>query len=288
MPHVVDSSVASTSSTDPSLLRRSWHVMTDMFTPFSQSALAKLPQTTRTFPPVSLFSSFSSVFKGTPRYLRADQIPDAEPDEHGDMPTVRDYHSITTAQNVRVPRKIATPVRVEGKVWFANERSASSSQLSARDVTNAHPCVQRGSRTSACLFSSARSPSRSSTPPRITSLAILHICTPLRAWASSCVVLSVALFGLQHPSRSTDTCFTSTASRRFVVETLGILVCFSCIVVVTCAKSLTPHRRRRWPRGHIRAAFLCHPCQLYHPRYVPIPSYGRPYSEYLTRVLCSS
>ncbi|KAI0034193.1 hypothetical protein K488DRAFT_77356 [Vararia minispora EC-137] len=81
--------------------------MTEMFTPFSPSALAKLPKTTR-----------------TPRYLRADEIPDAEPDEHGNMPTVRDYHAINSVnQNVRVPRKIATPVRVEGKVWFANERT---------------------------------------------------------------------------------------------------------------------------------------------------------------------
>jgi hypothetical protein len=40
------------------------------------------------------------------------------------MPTVRDYHSITTAPpHVRVPKKTPTPVRVEGKVWFANERS---------------------------------------------------------------------------------------------------------------------------------------------------------------------
>lgn len=42
------------------------------------------------------------------------------------MPTVRDYHSITTVPpHVRVPKKTPTPVRVEGKVWFANERSMS-------------------------------------------------------------------------------------------------------------------------------------------------------------------
>ena len=29
----------------------------------------------------------------------------------------------------RVPKKIATPIRVEGKVWFANERSTLSSFL---------------------------------------------------------------------------------------------------------------------------------------------------------------
>lgn len=39
------------------------------------------------------------------------------------MPTVRDYHSITVPPQVRVPKKTATPVRVESKVWFANERT---------------------------------------------------------------------------------------------------------------------------------------------------------------------
>ncbi len=40
------------------------------------------------------------------------------------MPTVRDYHAINSVPpQVRVPKKIATPVKVEGKVWFANERS---------------------------------------------------------------------------------------------------------------------------------------------------------------------
>ncbi|KAI0322133.1 hypothetical protein OF83DRAFT_1095407 [Amylostereum chailletii] len=107
MAHTLQPSTASTSSTDPSLLRRSWHAMSDLLTPFSPTALAKLPQANR-----------------TPRYLRADAIPDAEPDEEGDMPAVRDYHSINTIPaQVRVPRKIATPVRVEGKVWFANERT---------------------------------------------------------------------------------------------------------------------------------------------------------------------
>jgi len=40
------------------------------------------------------------------------------------MPSVRDYHSISSAApQVRVPKKTPTPVRVEGKVWFANERT---------------------------------------------------------------------------------------------------------------------------------------------------------------------
>ena len=47
-----------------------------------------------------------------------------QPDEEGNLPAVRDYHAINSVPtNVRVPKKIATPVRVEGKVWFANERS---------------------------------------------------------------------------------------------------------------------------------------------------------------------
>ncbi|KIM84178.1 hypothetical protein PILCRDRAFT_33227, partial [Piloderma croceum F 1598] len=57
-------------------------------------------------------------------YTRADDIPHTEPNpEDGLRPTVRDYHSISHAREVRVPKKIATPIRVEGKVWFANERT---------------------------------------------------------------------------------------------------------------------------------------------------------------------
>ncbi|CDO71841.1 hypothetical protein BN946_scf184939.g65 [Trametes cinnabarina] len=92
-----------------SIIRRSWYAMSDMLSPFSPSALASLPKKT---------------FRRRPRYTRVDNIPDAEQDEHGQMPTVRDYHSINTVPpQVRVPKKIATPIKVEGKVWFANERS---------------------------------------------------------------------------------------------------------------------------------------------------------------------
>ena len=91
-----------------SLIRRSWHAMSDIFQPFSRSALDQLPKSRR-----------------PRRYTRADEIPDvAATDEDGQMPTVRDYHSITVPPQVRVPKKIPTPVRVESKVWFANERSA--------------------------------------------------------------------------------------------------------------------------------------------------------------------
>ena len=93
--------------THDSLLRRSWHAMSDLFQPFSSGALDKLPKSQR-----------------PRRYTRADEIPDVDTtDGDGQMPTVRDYHSITVPPQVRVPKKIPTPVRVESKVWFANERS---------------------------------------------------------------------------------------------------------------------------------------------------------------------
>lgn len=84
----------------PSIIRRSWQAI---LSPFSPSALATLPNVRR-----------------PARYLRADGIPPTE----GERPTVRDYHSITSLPpQVRVPKKIPTSVKVEGKVWFANERS---------------------------------------------------------------------------------------------------------------------------------------------------------------------
>ncbi|TCD60898.1 hypothetical protein EIP91_009308 [Steccherinum ochraceum] len=92
-----------------SLIRRSWHAMADIVAPFSTSALAALPKKT---------------FTRRPRYTRADNVPDAAQNEDGQMPTVRDYHAINSLPpQVRVPKKIATPIKVEGKVWFANERT---------------------------------------------------------------------------------------------------------------------------------------------------------------------
>ena len=88
----------------PSIIRRSWQAV---LSPFSPSALASLPNVRR-----------------PARYLRADDIPATETDTTGERPTVRDYHSITSLPpQVRVPKKIKTSVKVEGKVWFANERS---------------------------------------------------------------------------------------------------------------------------------------------------------------------
>ncbi|KAF9441066.1 hypothetical protein P691DRAFT_685212 [Macrolepiota fuliginosa MF-IS2] len=92
-----------THSEHPSIVRRSLHAV---FSPFSPAALALLPRLRR---PV--------------RYTRADAIPETQPDSEGQQPTVRDYHSINMPSQVRVPKKMPTPVRVEGKVWFANERT---------------------------------------------------------------------------------------------------------------------------------------------------------------------
>jgi hypothetical protein len=82
--------------------------MTDIFSPFSASALASLPQNVRR----------------PSRYNRADAIPETEQDDEGQRPAVRDYHAISSIPpQVKVPKKFATSVKVEGKVWFANERS---------------------------------------------------------------------------------------------------------------------------------------------------------------------
>ncbi|KAF8808673.1 hypothetical protein BYT27DRAFT_7163916 [Phlegmacium glaucopus] len=88
----------------PSIIRRSWQAI---LSPFSPSALATLPNVRR-----------------PARYLRADDIPATQTDGEGERPTVRDYHSINSLPpQVRVPKKIPTSVKVEGKVWFANERT---------------------------------------------------------------------------------------------------------------------------------------------------------------------
>ena len=87
-----------------SILTRSWHAI---FSPFSPSALATLPNLQR-----------------PARYLRLDDIPETATDGEGQQPTVRDYHAINSVPpQVRVPKKIPTSIKVESKVWFANERS---------------------------------------------------------------------------------------------------------------------------------------------------------------------
>lgn len=86
-------------------LRRSWHVLADLM-PFSSTALASLPKDLRI----------------REREVRADRIPI--------NPDARDYGAtgVTLPPNVRVPKKIATPIKVEGKVWLASERSNHSTR----------------------------------------------------------------------------------------------------------------------------------------------------------------
>lgn len=80
--------------------------MTD-FMPFSAKALASLPQASR-----------------PARYTRTDNIPEVGVNGDGQQPTVRDYHAINALPpQVRVPKKVATTIKVEAKVWFANERT---------------------------------------------------------------------------------------------------------------------------------------------------------------------
>ncbi|KAL5526786.1 hypothetical protein ACEPAF_8511 [Sanghuangporus sanghuang] len=116
------------------LLKRSWHAVLQ---PFSSTALQSLPDTSR---------------RNRDRETRADRIPEGE----GDV-FVHEYQAISGSNNagpppgeggeatvnedgtdagggggggggaapvtVRVPKKIPTPIKVEGKVWFANERT---------------------------------------------------------------------------------------------------------------------------------------------------------------------
>ena len=86
-----------------SLPRRALHAL---LSPFSATALAGLPRVKR-----------------PEKYLRADAIPQTATNEAGERPTVRDYHAINLPPAVHVPKKIATTIKVEGKIWFANERS---------------------------------------------------------------------------------------------------------------------------------------------------------------------
>lgn len=92
-----------------SLIRRSAHAMHDVFAfPFSNQALSSLP---------------TNPEGRRERATRIDNIPDQEVDaQHPN------YQSITgLPAGVRIPKKIATPIKVEAKVWFANERSEHSS-----------------------------------------------------------------------------------------------------------------------------------------------------------------
>ena len=80
----------STASSSGSILRRSWYVMTDMLSPFSSSALSKLPDISD---------------RNRNREMRADRIPDADTADVTSGETAhRDYNSIN-AVPVRIPKK---------------------------------------------------------------------------------------------------------------------------------------------------------------------------------------
>ncbi|KAF5327082.1 hypothetical protein D9619_004506 [Psilocybe cf. subviscida] len=90
---------AQLTSQQETVSRRSW--LTGL-SPFSPKALASLPRLRR-----------------PTRYTRADNIPEA-----GEVATHRNYNAINhLPPKVRIPKKIKTSVKVEGKVWFANERT---------------------------------------------------------------------------------------------------------------------------------------------------------------------
>lgn len=110
------------SSRASSLIRRSAYAIQDIFpNPFSSSALASLPQNPQ---------------GRRERATRIDNIPDVPADASGQP----NYQSISGVPvQVRIPKKIATPIKVEAKVWFANERSArepSSIHLPERKLTS--------------------------------------------------------------------------------------------------------------------------------------------------------
>lgn len=91
-----------------SIIRRSWQAISDILAPRS-SIFDALHLPTGRLPrnPEGLRQ----------RATRADRIPETEEDDEGQRPTVRDYHSINAIPpQVRVPKKIATPIQVEGKV----------------------------------------------------------------------------------------------------------------------------------------------------------------------------
>jgi len=106
------------------LLRRSIHAVSDFFSPFSSSALASLPQDARV----------------RERSIRTDNIPETTPSDQQNPSANADGERGTDHPNygaaasdgnrgiqlppkVKIPKKIATPIKVETKVWFANERT---------------------------------------------------------------------------------------------------------------------------------------------------------------------
>lgn len=88
-----------------SAVKRGLNQLSDMFyQPFSAGALKLLPERGE---------------GSRAKSKRADRIPD-----QANQPLLTDYHSINDPTvRVRVPKKVLTPVKVEAKVWFANERT---------------------------------------------------------------------------------------------------------------------------------------------------------------------
>ena len=84
-------------SEDAGLLRRSMIAMGELLSPFSSTALAALPKN-----PQGLRE----------RSTRADRIPENQ-----------NYGTMNLPPGVRVPKKLSTPIKVEGKVWLSAERS---------------------------------------------------------------------------------------------------------------------------------------------------------------------
>ncbi|KAH8083653.1 hypothetical protein HD553DRAFT_324536 [Filobasidium floriforme] len=112
-----------TSTTDPSSsrpeetnrFRRTLDKIEDIFYhPFSASALSSLPST----------SNEGGAGGSSGKSKRADRIPDVSASGKN-RPLIRDYQTIPNADNiqVRIPKKLATPIKVEQKVWLANERT---------------------------------------------------------------------------------------------------------------------------------------------------------------------
>ncbi|KAG8681890.1 hypothetical protein FRC09_017161 [Ceratobasidium sp. 395] len=94
---------------DDSLFKRSVHAVSDLFSPFSSTALASLPRN-----PVGFRA----------RSTRIDRIPDSNaPDGVPNYQSVASQGPSQSHVRVRVPKKVATPIKVETKVWLANERT---------------------------------------------------------------------------------------------------------------------------------------------------------------------
>ncbi|EJD06644.1 uncharacterized protein FOMMEDRAFT_102494 [Fomitiporia mediterranea MF3/22] len=105
-----------TASKPEGLLTRSWHAI---LSPFSSAALRQLPNTSQ---------------RKRDRETRTDRIPEGEGDvvvhdfnnnnNNADTRGNVEYGPASAVPlSVRVPKKIPTPIKVEGKVWFANERT---------------------------------------------------------------------------------------------------------------------------------------------------------------------